>query len=75
MATEYKQIGTMSLRAPDGEFLKAVPIYDEVQTSEESGLSKADEKACNDIAVILAAKFKQYRDGLTAAGITKEDLI
>lgn len=74
MAT-YKQIGTMALRTPDGEFLSAVPIYDEVQASTESRLTRSEEKACSDIAEILAAKFKQYRDGLSAAGIIKEGLL
>ena len=60
------QVGVMALRTPDGEFLPATPIYKEIPDEDfnkKTGMTHAEERACDELAVLLAKKFKQYKDG------------
>lgn len=69
-----KQVGTMALRGPDGKFLPSVPLYADIPDKDiqPSGLTKLEEKNCDEIMDMLAGKFKQYMDGCRKAGIPLE---
>jgi len=63
------QIGQTALRDPDGKPYKAVPMYiivDESAADTVAELSHSEEEPCDDISGLLAAKFKQYMDGMNA---------
>jgi len=55
---EYIQVGVTALRAPDGTFLPAVPLY--VQTKDQARLG--GEETINGIAKVFAQRMKQYVD-------------
>ena len=56
----FIQIGTTATRDPKtGEFLEAVPIYEEVTPE----LKAAETAVHTDIARLFAGKMKQYIDG------------
>lgn len=69
-----KQVGVMSLRAPDGTFLPSTPLYADIPDGDvrATGLTKLEEQNCDEIMDILAGKFKQYVDGCRKAGIPLE---
>lgn len=52
------QTGIMAKRNPDGTFCNAMPIYDDIEEIKPSGLSEADEDACNDLAEVVARLFQ-----------------
>jgi len=63
-------IGSTAQRAPDGTPYPSVPMYIIVEDSDvdpTSGLSAGEAELYEDIAGILAAKFKQYVDGVKAS--------
>ena len=61
------QVGIVALRAPDGSFLPAAPIYKELPVNER-GRTEQEEKATTEISKRLAGKFKEYMDGCRVAG-------
>ena len=61
------QVGIIVLRAPDGSFLPATPIYKDLPVNER-GRTEQEEKATTEISKLLAGKFKEYMDGRRAAG-------
>ena len=61
------QVGIIALRAPDGSFLPATPIYKDLPVNER-GRTEQEEKATTEISRLLARKFKEYMDGCRAAG-------
>ena len=56
------QVGIIALRAPDGTFLPATPIYRDLPVNER-GRTEQEEKATQEISKIFAQKFKEYIDG------------
>lgn len=57
------QIGQTALRAPDGSFLPAQPLYVVVSASEvipETEMSKGEGECLADVAGIFAEKFGRY---------------
>lgn len=70
MKTALVQVGVMGLRAPNGEFLEAVPIYKELPGGEQAEPSKGE----IDLAKLLAEKYKRYIDGLSSLGIEEDTL-
>lgn len=60
------QVGIVALRAPDGSFLPATPIYKDLPVNER-GRTGQEEKATAEISKLLAGKFKEYMDGYPAA--------
>lgn len=67
----YIQVGVIALRSPTGEFLPSEPIYDEIPDKQltASGTTKQDETACNELAKLLAQKYRCYKMGLKDLGI------
>lgn len=67
----FIQVGIIAYRKPNGEFLPAKPIYEEIPDDQltKSKTTKQDELACNEIAKLLAHKYKQYVDGCRAEKI------
>lgn len=63
----FVQIGVTALRAPDGTFLPSTPIYAEVPFATNEGITPTENDTIDDIAQILAEKFKQYIDKTKAA--------
>ena len=61
------QVGIIALRAPDGSFLPATPIYKDLPVNER-GRTEQEEKATTEISKLLAGTFKEYMDGCRAAG-------
>ena len=61
------QVGIIALRAPEGSFLPATPIYKDLPVNER-GRTEQEEKATTEISKRLARKFKEYMDGCRAAG-------
>lgn len=60
------QIGQTALRAPDGSFLPAQPLYIVVEAAnepEDKPFSKSEEQTLTDVAGIFAQKFAQYVKG------------
>lgn len=55
---EYIQVGVTALRAPDGSFLPAVPLY--IRSGPET--KAAEEALTQDITGILAQRMKLYID-------------
>lgn len=71
-------VGQTALRAPDGTFLPAVPLYKIVcvDYADERGstpcteeLTKGESGLYDDIAAVFGEKFKQYVDGVEGAGV------
>lgn len=66
-AEHFAQIGVTALRDPaTGDFLPAVPLYIKVSSDEinpETGMTKAEEYALEDVAKVFADKMKQYMQG------------
>lgn len=65
-------VGSTAMRAPDGTPYPSVPMYvivDESQVDKKTGLSEGETELNNDIAKVLAGKFKQYVDGVKEAGL------
>ena len=62
----FIQVGVTALRAPDGKFLPAVPIYIEADQQAEA----AEEKLIGDIGRLFAARMRAYVDGCRAAGVS-----
>lgn len=61
------QVGVTALRAPDGSFLPSVPLYiitDKSEIIPETNMTKSESGLYDDIASILAHKFKAYVDGV-----------
>jgi len=69
-------IGQTAARAPDGTFLPAVPIYRIIEVADASEhdsnsiLTVGESGLYDDIAAVFGGKFKQYIDGVEAAGGT-----
>jgi|GEM_PF-483801 len=66
-------VGQTALRAPDGTPLPAVPLYKIVDASEvgaecSGNLTTGESGLYDDIAAVFGQKFKQYVDGVEAAG-------
>ena len=59
------QVGIVAIRAPDGSFLPATPIYKDLPVNER-GRTEQEEKATSEISKLLAGKFKAYMDGCCA---------
>jgi len=60
-------VGHTALRAPDGSFLPSVPMYIKVgegQIDAGTGFSSGEKDILEDISGLMAAKFKQYVDGV-----------
>ena len=61
-------VGQTALRAPDGSFLPAVPLYRIADVSEihvdTDGLTVGESGLYDDIAAVFGEKFKQYVDGV-----------
>lgn len=61
------QIGQTALRAPDGSFLPAQPLYIVVEAApnepEDKPFSAAEETMLTDVSGIFAKKFAQYVKG------------
>lgn len=55
---EYIQIGVTALRAPDGSFLPAVPMY--IRSTPET--KAAEEALTKDITGVLAQRMKLYME-------------
>lgn len=68
MATEkYIQVGVTAMRDPKtGDFLPAVPLYVKAEDVGED----AEEKMIEDFAKLMALRFKQYKAGCRAAGVS-----
>lgn len=68
----YIKVGVMAVRAPDGSFLPATPIYKEVpdKSISKSGTTPQEDATIDDISKILAQKFREYKEG--CARITSE---
>lgn len=64
---EYVQVGVTALRAPDGSFLPAVPLY--IKATPEAKAAEAALK--RDITGILAQRMKPYMEQ-AARGKRKE---
>ena len=81
MATILKEnerlvcVGQTAARAPNGDFLPAVPVYRIVDVGDMEDFKPAEELTTgeaglyNDIGAVFGGKFKQYMDGLQAAGV------
>lgn len=69
MKKKFTQIGVTALRAPDGSFLPAVPLYVESDRLEDLRAPGAPAAGLDDITEIFSAKFKQYIDGKRAAAV------
>lgn len=59
----YKQVGIIAARAPNGDFLPAVPIYREVGPVNERGATDEEERAADWAARLAAEKIKAYKNG------------
>lgn len=61
----YIKVGVMAIRAPDGSFLPATPIYKEVPDSRitKSGTTAQEDATIDDISKILAQKYREYKAG------------
>ncbi|NLI22260.1 MAG: hypothetical protein GX418_12050 [Clostridiales bacterium] len=59
------RIGQTALRAPDGTYLPAVPLYIKVKASEvdKTEVSEGEHGLAADMAGVFAKKYKQYVDG------------
>ena len=61
------QIGQTALRAPDGSFLPAQPLYIIVEAApdepQDKLFSAGEEKLMTDVSGIFAKKFAQYVQG------------
>ena len=58
------QIGQTALRAPDGSFLPAQPLYIIVEAEPQDKLfSAGEEQLMTDVSGIFAKKFAQYVQG------------
>lgn len=55
---EYIQVGVTALRAPDGTFLPAVPLY--IRSTPES--KAAEEAMTKDVTSVLAQRMKLYME-------------
>lgn len=55
---EYIQVGVTALRAPDGSFLPAVPLY--IKATPET--KAAEEALTQDITGVLAQRMKTYME-------------
>lgn len=55
---EYIQVGVTALRAPDGSFLPAVPLY--IRSTPET--KAAEEALTQDITGVLAQRMKAYME-------------
>lgn len=65
-----QQVGVMGLRAPDGSIADNVPLYRIIPAKEvnpESGLTRGEERACEDIGRTLAGMFGEYKRGVRKA--------
>jgi len=68
-------VGQTALRAPDGAPLPAVPLYKIVDVGEageydrRAVLTTGESGLYDDIAAVFGGKFKQYVDGVEAAGV------
>lgn len=67
------QVGTAALRAPDGSFLPAVPLYikdeDANAINPHTGNKAKEDYYIQDISQDLAAMYKKYIDGVKKAGL------
>lgn len=59
----FVQVGVTAMRAPDGAFLPAVPLYIKAADDEvtDDGHYIGSEPALRDVAAIFADKFKQFK--------------
>lgn len=59
----YVQVGVTAMRAPDGAFLPAVPLYIKAAADEVAadGHYVGSKPALQDVATIFADKFKQFK--------------
>jgi len=65
-------VGQTALRAPDGTPLPAKPMYiitDDDTAGNAEDLTISESGLYDDLAAVLGSKFKQYADGLQAAGM------
>jgi hypothetical protein len=66
------QIGQTAMRAPDGSFLPAIPMYIIVKAADvlpEKNLSTGEAELVADIGGLFAEKFAQYVKGTQHAGV------
>ncbi len=56
------QIGVMSLRGPNGEFLPSVPVYEELTESEAKKVADGERKMIDEGAASIATAMKRYKD-------------
>ena len=61
------QIGTQALRGPQGQIISKAAVCVIVRKPETGTLTTGETIACDDIAAVLAEKFKQYTDGVRRA--------
>lgn len=59
----YKQVGIIAARAPNGDFLPAVPIYREVGPVNERGATDEEERAADWAARLAAEIIHDYETG------------
>ena len=80
MATILKEnerlvcVGQTAARAPNGDFLPAVPMYrivdvGDMEDFKAAELTTGEAGLYDDIGAVFGGKFKQYMDGLQAAGL------
>ena len=62
----FVEAGCVSLRNPDGTFQPARPLFLAVDTAEitSTGITRGEEKLCDDIGKTLAKKFGEYLEGV-----------
>lgn len=61
------QIGTQALRGPKGEIISKAAVCVIVRKPEAGTLTTGEASVCDDIASVLAGKFRQYTDGIRRA--------
>lgn len=72
MKETYIQIGQAALRAPDGSFLPAVPLYTKVpekDVDKKTGVYKGENATIRDISKTFAENMRKYieRSGMQKA--------
>lgn len=58
-----EEVGRMGLRSPDGDITETVPLFRIISAEDinpKSNMTSNEEKPCEDIARVLANKFKEY---------------
>jgi hypothetical protein len=71
----YMQVGIKALRAPNGDFLPAVPIFKEIPDSEikKSGLTAEEERSADWACKVIYKLYAEHKRSLERKGVLCEN--